>query len=171
MARRFSKTAAISLALLFATTTETALAQRATTACTAGVKTVGGATERTFCGPAKATIKVGSKSFTIVQGTCTATSAYLSVNIGTVVPGRTTKNKPNYFGLDVGRVPGTNSPPAGSDGTYTKGVILSAVYGGQSFAVDSDMSSTKALLSGGRKRGTVTGTTLTGQKLTASFHC
>jgi hypothetical protein len=174
MIRTLAAVTSVALTAVLAVGGGTALARGhaiATAACTPSTRTVGGLTEKTFCGRAKATIKVGGKTFTLKQGACVSTSAYLTVNIGTFVHGHTTKPKPDYFGLDVGRVPGTTAPPAGKDGTYTKGVSLAVNHGAASYLVDSDMAKATATLAGSRSHGTVTGTTVTGQTLTASFHC
>ena len=136
-------------------------------ACTPGLTTVGGVQKRTFCGSAKAVVKVGGKTFTLAQGECTKTSKYLTVNIGSLYIGQTTKPKPDYLGLDVGQIPGSTSPPAGRDGTYTSGVVFSVNYGGKGYAV---LAAT-VKLQGNRSHGTVSGKTLTGEQLTATFHC
>ncbi len=69
-------------------------------ACTAGVRTVGGATVRTFCGPASATAKAGGRTFHFSGGTCAVEQGYLTVNIGaiTLPPA---KPKLAYLGIDV----------------------------------------------------------------------
>ena len=137
-------------------------------ACTPGLTTVGGVQKRTFCGSAKAVVKTGGKTFTLAQGDCTKTSKYLTLNIGSLYIGQTTKPKPDYLGLDVGQIPGTTSPPAGRDGTYASGIVFSVNYGGKAYLI---ISGATVKLQGNRSRGTVSGKTLTGQQLTASFHC
>ncbi len=98
-------------------------------ACTAGVTSAGGGLKkRVFCGSARVVVKVAGKTITLSQGQCVATSKYLTVNIGTLYLGRTTKPKPNYFGLDVGQVPGMSTSPAGRDGTYKSGIELTVNY-------------------------------------------
>ena len=64
-----------------------------------------------------------------------ATAQYVSVNIGTVVLGQTTRHQPNYFGLDIGRIPGSGSPPARKDGTYRSGTVLTVEYADKSYDV------------------------------------
>jgi hypothetical protein len=71
----------------------------ATASCTPGVKTVGGVTQRTFCGPAKATVHYGSQTWHFTQGECSKSGGYFTVNIGTVVLGMSSKPKPEYFGV------------------------------------------------------------------------
>jgi len=138
--------------------------------CTAGVRTVGGALERTFCGPATVSVSVNGRGYKLSQGSCVATPSYITVNIG-VWSAQRTGRKPNYFGLDVGAVPGTSSPPVRKDGTYKAGISLAFNYSGQSYAVDSLVSPATATLQADRTRGTVAGKTITGQQLTATFHC
>ena len=101
------------------------------------------------------------------EGSCVKTAKYVSVNIGTVVLGRTTHRQPNYFGLDIGRIPGSRSPPAGKDGTYRSGTVLTVEYGGRSY----DVLSGVATLQGHRSHGTIKGKAFSGQALTGTFHC
>jgi hypothetical protein len=135
--------------------------------CTPGVKTVNGAMTRTFCGPATVSVTLAGRTFKLSQGQCARTATYLSLNIGVFTGPGAKSPRPNYFGLDVGRVPGGTGPAAGKDGTYTSGVIMSFVYGGKS---NSALSAT-AVLAGNRTHGTVHGRTLTGQQVSATFHC
>jgi len=140
----------------------------ARTACTPGTKTVNGATERTFCGAAKATVHAGSKTFSFSGGQCTKAPAYVTVNIGTVVLGMTSKPKPDYFGLDVGKLPGGGGTPASHDGTNTS-VVLAIDSGGKGYVV----TGARVTLKGNRTRGTFTGTMLGGPggTVTGSFSC
>ena len=136
-------------------------------ACKAGVRKLNGIPARTFCGPATARILIGGKTLVFTQGNCVATPQYVSVNIGTVVLGQTTRHQPNYFGLDIGRIPGSGSPRAGTDGTYRSGTVLTVVYADKSY----DVLSGVAILQGHRTHGTVRGKTFTGQLLAGTFHC
>jgi hypothetical protein len=81
----------------------------------------GGAQARVFCGPATATVHVGGKTLAFKGGSCVRLPKYVSVNIGIVVLGQTNEKTPDYFGLDVGRLPGGNAKPAASDGSYRTG--------------------------------------------------
>jgi hypothetical protein len=147
------------------------VASGAPASCTPGVTKVNGQNARVFCGPAKATVHYGSKVFTFSQGDCEKTSQYVAVNIGTVVLGTTTKPKPNYFGLVVGKVLGSSDKPASHDGTYTGGV-LALDYGGKGYLTRGD--TMKITLAGGRSRGTFTAQTLFANppvKVTGSFSC
>ena len=141
-------------------------AERAS-ACKPGVRPFGGVSSRTFCGPATARVYVGGRTLVFTEGTCVTTTAYVSVNIGTVVLGQTTKRQPNYFGLDIGRIPGSGAPPARKDGTYRSGTVLTIEFGGTAY----DVLSGVATLQGHRSHGTVRGKAFSGQDVTGTFHC
>jgi hypothetical protein len=136
-------------------------------ACKAGVRKVDGVSEETFCGPATARVSLGGKKLTFVQGNCVRTIDYVSVNIGTLTFAQSARHQPNYFGLDIGRIPGSGSPPARKDGSYRKGTVLTLEYGNKSY----DVLAGVATLKGDRTRGTVSGKTVTGQLLTGTFDC
>jgi hypothetical protein len=137
-----------------------------TAGCTPGMTKINGVSARVFCGPAKATVRLGGKTFTFSGGDCERTSDYLAVNIGTVLLG-TAAHKPDYFGLDVGRILGTGTP-ARRDGTY-KGSALAVDYGGKGYAVRADQIS--VTLSGNRSKGTFTASLLLGGNVSGSFSC
>lgn len=156
---------AVVVAAWFATSAATASRM----GCTAGVVSFGGVQARVFCGAAKATVKIGGKTLSFKGGNCERTSKYLTVNVGTVVLGTTTKKKPDYFGLDVGAYPGSTAKPAGHDGSYTGGV-LAIVSGGKSYLLRGDTA--KFTLSGGRTKGTFSAAGLLGSgAATGSFSC
>ncbi len=138
-------------------------------ACTPGTRNVNGVLSRVFCGPAKATAKVGGKTLAFRNGVCERRAAYWDVNIGIVTLGQTSKPKPDYFGITVGRFPGAGGgvPAAGKDGVYKTGVVLALVSGGKGLAVVR----ATVTLQGGRTRGTFTGRTLTGALVSGSFRC
>ena len=141
----------LGLAALTATAAPASLAGPARSACMPGLTSFGGTQARVFCGPAKATVKIGGKTLSFKGGSCERTSKYLAINVGTVVLGTTTKKKPDYFGLDVGAIPGSTAKPAGRDGTYTGGVIA-IDFGGKPYLLRGDTA--KITLSGGRTKGT-----------------
>ena len=123
--------------------------------CTAGVKTVGGITQRTFCGPAKATVLYGTQTWHLTQGQCSKSGGYFTVNIGTVVLGMTSKPKPDYFGLTA---------------QGAKAVAIAVDHGGKGYAVRADTAKVKLLP--GQKGGTFSGTSFAdGSKVTGSFSC
>src|SRR5215208_4248460 len=67
-------------------------------ACVPGVKKINGVNARTFCGPAKATVKLNGATVSYKGGQCSKSAGLLAVNIGTVVLGNL-KNKPEYLGV------------------------------------------------------------------------
>ena len=137
-------------------------------ACTPGIITYGGAQARAFCGPAKATVKVGTKILKFSQGECLKSTDYVSVNIGTVVLGQSSKPKPNYFGMNIGRVAGSTDKPARKDGKY-KGGVLALEYGGKGYLTRGDLIVTT--LSGGRSKGVFTTKTFDGKPISGTFTC
>jgi hypothetical protein len=76
--------------------------------CTPGTKTISGASARTFCGPARATVTLNGKTVSYRGGSCSTSIGLFSVNIGTVVLG-TVKNAPEYFGVTAKARPGSHS--------------------------------------------------------------
>lgn len=143
------------------------LASPASAACHAGTHKFGGTTARTFCGPAKATVKMPGRTLTYQQGSCDRTKDYFTLNIGTIVLGDTTKKRPPYFGITVGKTAFGGSP-AGHDGTYTKDVSISFVSGGHSYS----LVRAKLTLAGHRTKGTFSGQLLASTKMVSgSFHC
>lgn len=138
----------------------TALARAAQAAgkaatCTPGTKTIGGASARTFCGPAKATVTLNGKTVSYNGGTCSTSIGLFSLNIGTVVLG-TVKNAPEYVGV-------TAKAKAGSQSRQT----IAVVHAGATRAVIGTVT-----LKPGLKGGTFTGKAF-GSKavISGSFSC
>jgi hypothetical protein len=124
-------------------------------ACTAGVTKVGGSPARTFCGPAKATVKIGSTAVSYRGGSCTKSSFGWSINIGTVVLG-SAKTKPDYFGITARTSAGTQRNSA-----------VAVVHSGKSYAVLGTVT-----LKAGLKSGTFSGKVFGSlAKLAGSFSC
>lgn len=94
-----------------------------TSACVAGVKKINGVSARTFCGPAKASVKLNGKTISYKGGECSKSIGLFSVNIGTVVLGNL-KNKPEYLGI-------TANAKAGKQTRQT----ASVVHAGKTHAV------------------------------------
>jgi hypothetical protein len=156
-------TAAIVPAIVFCS----AQAASGARACTAGVHQYGGANARTFCGSATATVLVGGKTVRFSGGECERGPAYLSINIGTVVLGTTSKPKPEYFGLLVGKAPIVGGTPAAHDGTF-KPQALTFDHAGKGYPV----LQSSVTLTNGRTRGTFTGTVLgSNARVRGSFRC
>jgi hypothetical protein len=144
----------IAVAALAAAAFGTASAQSAA-ACTAGVTKIGGATARTFCGPAKATVKLGSTTVSYAGGSCSKSSFGWSINVGTVVIGNA-KKKPEYFGI-------TAKASSGAHGNT--GVAI--VHSNKSYAVIGTVT-----LKAGLKSGTFSGKVFgSPQKISGSFSC
>lgn len=126
----------------------------APTACVPGVKGVPGGISRTFCGTARATVKVNGKTFTFTGGQCDLYPKGLVVNIGTVILGGAKKKA--YFGVLLGRNPGTGAkdPVVSKDGTYTKGLITMEAPGLKNGVNIYNWPGLKIVLKNGRKAGT-----------------
>jgi hypothetical protein len=115
-------------------------------ACSAGVRTTGGVTYRTFCGPAKATLHFGGKTYAFAGGSCSKTGGAFSINIGTITlpPG---SPKYRYFGITVFTT---------HDGTFRNQAVAWQFPGGKR----GSLFHAKIVLKGGRTQGTFAGTTL-----------
>ena len=121
----------------------------------AGVKKINGVPARTFCGPAKASVKLGAASVAYVQGSCTKSSMGFTINIGTVVLGNL-KKKPEYFGITV---------PATAGAHANSGVAV--VHAGKSYAVLGTVT-----LKAGLKAGTFSGKVFgSPTRISGSFTC
>jgi len=137
----------------------------ASAACNAGVHPFGKVQSRTFCGPASAKVKIGSKSVTVKGGECARTSASFALNIGTIVLGSAPK-RPDYFGVTVLSAKG--GAPVDRDGTFTKNAVVALVYKNAGYAI---INATVTLKSG-RTKGTFSGQLLgKSTKVSGSFSC
>jgi hypothetical protein len=127
-------------------------------ACTPGTQSSGGVNYRTFCGPAKATLHIGGKTYTFTGGSCDNTSSAFTINIGTITlpPG---KPKYRYFGITVF---------TGHDGTFQNQAVSWQFPNG----AHNSLFHAKIVLQGGRKKGTFSGKTLADQKPgSGTFSC
>jgi hypothetical protein len=123
--------------------------------CVAGVKKINGVPARTFCGPAKATVKLGATSVAYKQGACSKSVVGFTINIGTVVLGNL-KKKPEYFGITVKATAGAHA---------NSGVAV--VHAGKSYAVLGTVT-----LKPGLKSGTFSGKVFgSPTKIAGSFSC
>jgi hypothetical protein len=108
--------------------------------CTPGVKTIAGASARTFCGPAKATVTLNGKTVSYKGGICSTSIGLFSINVGTVVVGTTMPNAPEYFGVAAKAKPGKQARQTISvvHAGATRGIIgtvtLTAGLNGGTFA-------------------------------------
>lgn len=117
-----------------------------------GSAKVGGATVLTWCGPAKATVKLGGKTLRVPGGKCEVTAGKWTLNVGrfTVPPA---KPKFTYFGA-VGT--------KWKAGTYAKGEYLVSVQTpGKSYSVVGGpvwgTPFTNVTIAAGGKKGTFSG--------------
>jgi hypothetical protein len=143
------------------------------TACTPGQSTIDGRSAMTFCGPAKATVKVGGKTYAFKGGSCIKTSTYVNVNIGTVVFGAKNQKQP-YFSVLIGAYPGANpgTPAAKKDGTYAGGLVVIR-YKGKAWDLNGFDKDVMVTLKKKRSAGTFKGSThfVPRTKVTGSFAC
>jgi hypothetical protein len=129
------------------------------TTCTPAVKTIGGAPARVFCGPAKATAKVGSTAYRFAGGACQKAPGF-SVNVGTL--SFASSARVSYFGISL---------PKAKPGTYTgTQVTLSFNVGKQRHSLVSSAGA-KVVLGPGVRSGTFAGKDLLGKAITGSFTC
>lgn len=129
------------------------------TACAPAVKTIGGAPARVFCGPAKATAKVGSTDFRFAGGACQKAPGF-TVNLGTL--SFASSARVSYFGISL---------PVAKAGTYTGAqVTLSFNVGGRHHSLVPGAGA-KLVLGPGLHSGSFTGKDLLGKAITGSFTC
>ena len=135
--------------------------------CKAGNKTYGGVRARTYCGPARAVVKIGDRTLRYRGGSCIRNRVAVELGIGTLILDSRDPNRPRprSFGIDVGRIFGVGKP-ARHDGTY-ESVFLGFVDHGKSYGA----ADAKVELTGGRTRGSFTGRLFTGETISGSFRC
>ena len=142
------------VAALAAAAFATSSAQSAA-ACVAGVKKINGVPARTFCGPAKATVKIGTATVAYSGGACSKSAAGFTINIGTVVLGNL-KKKPEYFGITVKATAGAHANSS-----------VAVVHASKSYAVLGTVT-----LKPGLKAGSFSGKAFgSPTKVTGSFSC
>jgi hypothetical protein len=128
----------------------------ARSSCTAGVRSAGGVTYRTFCGSARAVVHLGRRTYVFTGGSCDRGA--FTINIGTITlpPGRP---KYRYFGITVF----TNR-----DGTFKDQAVTWQLPNGRR----NSLFHATVVLAGGRSHGTFSGSTLAGNvRGSGSFHC
>jgi hypothetical protein len=124
-------------------------------ACVSGVKKINGVPARTFCGPAKATVRINGQTVSYKGGQCTKSLAGFSINIGTVVLGAL-KQKPEYLGITV----------KATAGAHTDGAVA-VNHAGKGLAVLGTVT-----LKAGLKAGTFTGKVFGAPtRVSGSFTC
>jgi hypothetical protein len=128
-------------------------------ACTPVVKTIGGAPARVFCGPAKASAKVGSTAYRFAGGACLRAPGF-TVNVGTL--SFASSARVSYLGISL---------PKAKAGIYTgTQVTVSFNVGSQRHSLVSSAGS-KVVLGAGLHSGTFAGRDLLGKAVTGSFTC
>jgi len=143
----------------------TGRAGEAATECTPKTKTVGGHRATVFCGPAKAVVHMGGKTYSFSSGDCTKQPGAFTVNIGT----KTAKPTAGYSYLGL-IVQGNKS------GTYMGDKVLIAFNVGRLHASlltpdGSARAATKVVLASRLLSGTFSGKNERGRRVTGSFTC
>jgi hypothetical protein len=137
----------------------------AATECTPKTKTVGGQRATVFCGPAKAVVHMGGKTYSFSSGECTKQPGAFAVNIGT----KTAKPTAGYSYLGLiaqGNNPGTYMGDKVSI-TFNVGRLHASLLApGGSARPD-----TKVVLATRLRSGTFSGKNERGQRVTGSFTC
>jgi hypothetical protein len=128
--------------------------------------TVNGQSVLIYCGPAKATVKLGATTFKLTNGLCKKAVGNFYLSFGAVVT-QQTKHAPDSFLV----IAGSSAKPATHDGSYS-GTTVMMTRSGKSYLADA----LTLILSHGTKAGTLSGTiepTSTSGKLAfhASFTC
>jgi hypothetical protein len=147
---------AVSAAALVAPTASSA----SISACVPGATTIAGKKAVRFCGPAKASAKVGARTFAFSGGACQVSGVYFTLNIGAIIVHKTANSKPGptpYFGVTV-----TPSDP----GVHLS-QVLSWTSGGKAYSV----LGSRITLKSGLKSGSFTGRSIDGKKVTGTFTC
>jgi hypothetical protein len=127
----------------------------AAAACVPGVKKINGVNARTFCGPAKATVRMNGQTVPYKGGACSKSVGLFTINVGTIVLGNL-KNKPEYFGITVDAKAGTQT---------NEGV--SVTHAGKSLAIMGTVT-----LKAGLKAGTFSGKVFgSPARISGSFTC
>jgi hypothetical protein len=114
-----------SLGLVLAAVALLAMPGAAAAKCKPGTHKYGTGQARTFCGKASVTITMGAQKTTLKGGNCVRTKGGFTLNIGTILLGVDSPNRPNYFGITAGKP--AFAKPAPKDGTYTGNVVVSFV--------------------------------------------
>ena len=125
-------------------------------ACTPAIKTIGGAPARVFCGPAQATVHVGSRTYRLHGGTCIRVASGFTLNIGTL--SFAAKTPPPYLGISL-----TSSKP----GRHDRPTVALNANGKR---VSLRTTSTVTLAAGAAK-GSFSGRDLSGAAIRGTFSC
>jgi hypothetical protein len=132
------------------------LALPAQPVCTPAVKTVAGAPARVFCGPAQATVHVGSRTFRLHGGSCVRLASGFTLNIGTL--SFAAKTLPPYLGISL-----TSSKP----GRHARPTVA-LTSGGKRITLRTTSAVT---LGAGAAKGSFSGRDLSGAAVRGTFSC
>jgi hypothetical protein len=128
-------------------------------ACKPGIRKIGTASYRVYCGPASASLRVGRKTQSFRKGACvTLGGKVFTLSIGALT---ISKGKPRYRYLNV------TVPQAKRDGTYRRASVT-WTFGTKRYL----LSPARVRLAGKRSRGTFSGRIAgTNRRVAGSFHC
>jgi hypothetical protein len=142
-----------------------ALPSSAAAKCRPGIHRYGAAQARTYCGRAAVTITIGHRTKTLRRGACERTNSGFSLHIGTVLLGVDSPNRPDYFGMTVGRP--TFNAPAPRDGRYTGNAVVTFVIAHRRYSLRNPT----VRLTGKRTEGSFSGRLLEGGRAKGTFRC
>lgn len=119
--------------------------------------TVAGQPGFRYCGPASATVKLGTRAVLFANGLCRQAAGVFTVNIGTSVP-TLRSGKPRYFGIT------THSARAGKQ----RNAAIAFAFGGRSYAVADQVVVVAPRLRKGTFAGRIFGSAA---RVTGAFAC
>jgi hypothetical protein len=135
-------------------------------AATCGNTTYEGLRARHYCGSATAVVKFAGRTLTYRGGSCLRNSTAIELGIGTAILDiKEPKTLPRSFGISVGRVLGIGKAARG-DGAH-QSVMIAFVDKAKRYASMKG----KAVLAGGRTRGTFTAELFDGTPVSGTFRC
>lgn len=118
-----------------------------------------GKTTEIFCGPAAATVKIGTTTYTITGGDCLYDSTVgFGVNIGTSV-------------LDVSDVPADGPQFFSVIALPGSSAVAMGFMGGHAFSVEDGSDSATVNVAADHQSGSASGSTTAGEAFTATFTC
>ena len=125
------------------------------------------------CGDASGEITIDGKKTEFDEGQCQNTNTSIVLNLGANLmsanPTEADYDKYTYMGVLAGKHPAAtpDAPAVSKDGTFTEGVLVSAVANGKPIA----LTTAELRLSDDRSKGEFTGESVNGEKISGSFDC
>ena len=115
---------------------------------------------KTFCGSAKATVKVGDKTYTLNSGQCAYDAKYgFAINAGTMIVGGADASNSGFTYFGLVQQPGEKAMATG-------------IMGGATFVITDGSGTDKVTIAADHKTGSATGTALlTPDAISATFSC